>query len=194
MKVLANMDALKDFLEDGGEGLVKEESTTKKKLNKIQNEKNIALAKMWEDAAEYEEELEAFQKELEIIHAHNLKDIATALTQELPSDERDYPQELKSVLVAIWTYKVETEKTHPVEQLDLIKETKFCDIVEKMALIEPAYEGNFEVDVKAVLAQRLEMLISIKKDHIKEEEDELYIAGLKPSFVKRMYKQVHGLK
>lgn len=188
------MEALQDFFEDGGEGLVKKESTTKKKLNKVQNEKNIALAKMWEDAAEYEEELEAFEKELEVIKANSLNDLVAALTQELPNDERDYSRELKSVLEAIWTHKVETEKTHPVEQLNLIKETEFCDLVEKMATIKPSYEGNFETDVKAVLVQRLEMLISIKKDHIKEEEDELYIAGLKPSFVKRMYKQVHGLK
>ncbi|WP_415248868.1 hypothetical protein [Sulfurimonas sp.] len=187
------MDALKDFLEDGGEGLVKEEPTAKKKINNNTNEKNMELANMWNDAAEYEEELEAFEKELAIVNANNLKNLATALTQELPDEQRNYTQELKSVLVAIWTYKVETENTHPIEQLNLIKETEFCDVVEKMVTIEPSYEGNFEADVKSVLVNRLEMLISIKKEHLKEEEDELYIAGLKPSFVKRMYKKVHGL-
>ena len=187
------MDALKDFLEDGGEGLVKEKPTTKKKINNNTNEKNMELANMWNDAAEYEEELEAFEKELAIINANNLENLATALTQELPDEQRNYTQELKSVLIAIWTYKVETENTHPIEQLNLIKETEFCDVVEKMAAIEPRYEGNFEADVKSVLVNRLEMLISIKKEHLKEEEDDLYIAGLKPSFVKRMYKKVHGL-
>ena len=187
------MDALKDFLEDGGEGLVKEKPNSKKKLNDNTNQKNMELANMWNDAAEYEAELEAFQKELAIINANNLGNLGAALAQELPDKERDYPQELKSVLIALWTYKVETQKTHPLEQLNLIKETEFCDVVEKMATMEPSYEGNFEADVTSALVNRLEMLISIKKDHLKEEEDDLYIAGLKPSFVKRMYKKVHGL-
>ena len=187
------MDALKDFLEDGGEGLVKEESSSKQKMNTIQNEKNIALAKMWEDAAEYEDEIESFKKELEVLNANNIKNLATALAQELPDKQRDYAQELQAILVAMWTHKVEKENTHPLEQLKLIKETSFSNLVEKMDALKPSYEGDFEADVKALLTQRLEMLISIKKDHLKEEEDELYIAGLKPSFVKRMYKKVHGL-
>jgi hypothetical protein len=39
----------------------------------------------------------------------------------------------------------------------------------------------------------LETLIDIKKEHIEEEIEEIYIAGLKPSFVKRIYKEYHGL-
>lgn len=189
------MDALKDFFEDGGEGLVQEKKKDKsdpKKNSKI-NAKNIALAKMYEDAAEYEEELVSFEKELEIINANSLKDIVEVLTKELPDDTTDYAKELKSTLVAIWTYKVETEKTHTVEQLNLIKQTEFCDVVEKMAEMEPDYKNDFEAEVKQALIKRLEIFIAIKKEHIKEEETEIKIAGLKPSFVKRIYKQVHGI-
>ena len=48
--------------------------------------------------------------------------------------------------------------------------------------------------VREVLVKRWEMLIAIKKEHIEQEIEEIYIAGLKPSFVKRIYKQVHGIK
>lgn len=190
------MDNLKAFLEnDDGDGLIQEKknetAASKKNLsNTIQ--KNMELAKMWEDAAEYEEELESFEKELEILNSNPLKELSTALTQELPNKERNYAQELKSTLVAIWTYKVETEKTQPLEQLELMKEVEFSDVIEKLGTTYPDYSGNFEKEIKLALVKRLEMLIEMKKEHIKEEEDELYIAGLKPSFVKRMYKQLLG--
>lgn len=190
------MDNLKAFLEnDDGDGLVEDKNkktTSSKKDISNTMKKNMELAKMWEDAAEYEEELESFEKELAVINSNSLKDLPEALTQEIPDEERDYAQELKAILVAVWTYKVETEKTHPVEQLELIKEVEFCDVFEKITTISPDYSTDFEKEVKLALVKRWEMLIGMKKEHIKEEEDELYIAGLKPSFVKRMYKQIHG--
>ena len=66
-------------------------------------------------------------------------------------------------------------------------------MVEKFNETFPAYDGNFETDVRNILVQRWKTLISIKKEHIKEEETDMKIAGLKPSFVKRMYKQIHGI-
>lgn len=188
------MDNLKAFLEnDDGDGLIQEKksetASSKKNLSNTMK-KNMELAKMWEDAAEYEEELETFEKEFAIINANSLKNLPAALTQELPDEERNYADELKSILTAIWTYKVETEKTHPNEQLELIKEVEFSEVIEKLTTMNPDYSGDFEKEVKLALVKRWEMLIEIKKEHIKEEEDELYIAGLKPSFVKRMYKQL----
>jgi len=174
------------------EKMMKEQAASKKKINK-NSEKDIELAKMYEDAAEYEIELEAFEKELEIVNANQLKDIASVLTQELPDEERDYAQELKNILVATWTHMVETAKTHPAEQLELIKETEFCNIIEILTTAFPDYDGDFEKDVRTILVKRWETLISIKKEHIEEEMEEIYIAGLKPSFVKRIYKQVHGI-
>lgn len=196
------MDELKASLMDEDdeldpiEQMQKEQVPSEKKVNKNNkknNEKNIELAKMYEDAAEYEEELESFEAELAVINANKLEDIVLALTKELPNEERDYAQELKAILVAAWTYKVETEKTHSKEQLDLIKDTEFCDVIEKLTTMDPDYEGDFAADVRSVLVKRLEMLIAIKKEHIEQEIEEIYIAGLKPSFVKRIYKQVHGL-
>lgn len=175
------------------EKMIKEQASSKKKINK-NSEKDIELAKMYEDAAEYEVELESFEKELEIVNANQLIDIASALTQELPDEERDYAKELKNILVATWTHFVETEKTHPIEQLELIKETEICDLSKTLSAAYPDHEGDFEADVKKVLVKRWETLISIKKGHIEEEMEEIYIAGLKPSFVKRIYKQVHGIK
>ena len=72
--------------------------------------------------------------------------------------------------------------------------TRISDVVEKLSSAFPDYEGDFAKEVKAAFTDRLKTLIAIKKDHIKEEMDDLKIAGLKPSFVKRIYKQVHGIK
>jgi len=169
-----------------------EEAPVVKAKSTAKNPKDAKLAEMYEDAAEYEKELEGFEAELEIVKANALKDIPDILTQELPDEERDYAQELQAALVANWTHLVETEKTHPAEQLALVKETAFCDIVEALSTAYPD-GGDFEEMVRDILVKRLEVLISIKKEHIKEEMDEIYIAGLKPSYVKRIYKKYHGI-
>jgi hypothetical protein len=168
------------------------EKTSKKKIS-VQDQKNIELAKLYEDAAEYEKDLEGFEAELEIIKANELDDIAAALDKERPDEERNYTQELKVVLEAGWKNKVENLQTHPQEQLALIQDSDFCDVVEKFNNAFADYDGDFEDEVKDVLVKRWEILIAIKKEHIKEEETELKIAGLKPSFVKRIYKQVQSM-
>lgn len=160
---------------------------------KNNREKNADVAKLYEDAAEYEKELEAFEKELEIITDNKFKEIAGALSKKFPDEARNYSEELKTVLMAGWTELVEAEKTHPIEQLELIKETDFGDIVEKLSAVYPDYKGDFETDVRGILLKRWENLIAIKKEHIEEEMEEIYIAGLKPSFVKRIYKEFHGI-
>ncbi len=192
------MDELKAYLEEGfsddTQDKIDKEKTAAKKDTSATHKKNIELAKLYEDIAEYEEELEGFEKELEVINANELKNIATALAQEFSDEDRDYAQELKAIVVATWTHFAEVEKTHSTEHLELIKETEFCDVVEKLSAAYPEYDGSFEKDIRNILVQRWEAFISIKKEHIKEEVDDLYIAGLKPSFVKRIYKQVHGIK
>jgi tetratricopeptide (TPR) repeat protein len=156
--------------------------------------KNAEIAKLYEDAAEYEEDLACFEKELEIVNAHPLKDIAASLIQKFPNEERDYAHELKTVLEMGWTHLVHVAKTHPPEQLELIKETDFCDVIEKLSAAYPDYHGDFESEVRDILLKRWEMLIAIKKDHIKEELAEIKIMGLKPNYVKRIYKEFHGLQ
>ena len=169
------------------------DTTTQKSTPKNNKAGNAEIAKLYEDAAEYEKELECFEKELEIINTNELKNIAGELTDKLPDEERNYAEELKTVLIAGWTQMVETEKTHPTEQLELIKETDFSEIVEKLSASYPEYEGGFDAKVRQVLVKRWEALIAIKKGHIEEEMEEIYIAGLKPSFAKRIYKQFHGI-
>ncbi|PHR56553.1 MAG: hypothetical protein COA44_08065 [Arcobacter sp.] len=175
------------------EEMMKEQAASKKKV-KVYSDKDIELAKMYENIAECEIELLAFEKELTIIKANELKDLAEALNQELPDKDRQYAQELQGILISTWEHKVEVKKTHPLEQLDLIKETPLCEVVEKLCARFPDYEGDFAKDVKATFIDRLEALMSIKKDHIDEDIEDIYIAGIKPSYVKRIYKQVNGIK
>lgn len=170
-----------------------EEEDSAPKKNSRDNSKNAEIAKMYEDAAEYEEDLKGFEEELEIVNNNELKDIAAALIQEFPDEERDYAQELRTILEAGWTHFIEVEKTHPKEQLELIKETEFGDVVEKLTAAYPAYNGDFETEIRGLLVKRWENLIAIKKEHIKEELAEIKTTGLKPKYVKRVYEQFHGI-
>lgn len=169
-----------------------QEAATEKKVNK-NSEKEKELAKMYIDAYEYEQELEVFEKEFAVVKANDLKDIATALRQEFPEVQRDYENEFKAALVTTWTHHIEVKQSHPQEQLDLIEENEFNDVVASFETKYPNYEGDFAKEVKIVLVKRWENFISIKKAEIEEELEEIYIAGLKPSYVKRIYKQVNGL-
>jgi hypothetical protein len=157
------------------------------------NSKNAEIAKMYEDAAEYEEDLKGFEEELEIVNANALKDIAEALIEKFPNEERDYVQELRTILEMGWTHLVEVEKSHPKEQLELIKETEFGDVVEKLNTAYPDYSGEFESEVRGLLIKRWENLIAIKKEHIAQELAEIKTTGLKPKYVKRVYQQFHGI-
>ena len=195
------MDELKAFLSSDENDAFQDETEEQKKQKEAaskkaaqQNQKNIDLAKLYEDAYEYEEELASFEAELEVVNSHKIEELASALNTELPNQDRDYNKELQGILVGTWEHKVETLKTHPKEQLDLIKDSTLSNVVEKLNSEFPQYEGNFNTEVKAAFTDRLKTLIIIKKQHIEEEIEDIYIAGLKPSYVKRIYKQVHGLK
>jgi len=183
------MDEMKDFHSENNE----EKDSTPKKRND-DREKHAEVAKLYEDLAEYEEDLKCFEDELEVVNANELKDIAASLTQKLPDEERDYEKELKAVLEAGWTFMVEVQKTHPKEQLDLIKDSDLSDVVEKFNSTFTDYVGDFETDVRNILVKRWETLIAIKKEHIKEEITEIKTLGLKPNYVKRAYKIYHGIE
>ena len=184
------MQELKDAL--GTEEL---EVTPKKNINdKARNEKNAEIAKLYEDAAEYEEDLLCFEEELEIVKANELKNIASLLIQKFPNEERNYAQELKAILEASWTHFVEVTRTHPKEQLELIKEIAFCDAVERLNAMYPEHTGDFETEIKNILVKRWETIIAIKKEHVKEEFSYIKTLGLKPTYAKRIYKQFHGIE
>ena len=174
-------------------GVSSEKNDTAAKKSDANREKNAEIAKMYDDAAEYEEDLKGFEEELEIVNANELKDIAAALIQKFPNEERDYALELRTILETGWTHFVEVEKTHPKEQLELIKETEFGDVVEKLNASYPDYNGDFETDIRNLLVKRWENLIAIKKEHIKQELAEIKTTGLKPKYVKRVYEQFHGI-
>ena len=182
------MDELKKFHSENEE----QETSTPKKSSK-NREKDAEIAKMYEDAAEYEEDLKGFEAEFEIVNTNALKDIAAALIKSFPNEERDYAQELRTILEMGWTHFVEVEKTHPKEQLELIKETEFGDVVEKLNATYPDYNGDFEAEIRDLLVKRWENLIAIKKEHIAQELAEIKTTGLKPKFVKRVYEQFHGI-
>lgn len=174
-------------------GVSSEKNDKDAKKSDANREKNAEIAKMYDDAAEYEEDLKGFEEELEIVNANELKDIAAALIQKFPNEERDYALELRTILETGWTHFVEVEKTHPKEQLELIQETEFSDVVEKLNASYPDYNGDFETDIRNLLVKRWENLIAIKKEHIKQELAEIKTTGLKPKYVKRVYEQFHGI-
>ena len=169
------------------------EEENEKPKKKRDNSRNAEIAKLYDDAAEYEEDLKGFEEELEIVNANTLENIAKVLKESFPDEERDYAQELNSIIETGWHYFVQELKSHPKEQLVLVKETNFVDVLEKLTNEYPHYEGDFEVDIRGLLVKRWENLIAIKKEHIKQELEEIYTAGLKPKYVKRVYEKFHGL-
>lgn len=173
---------------------VTEEQNPAPKKNNNNKDKNAQIAKLYEDAAEYEEDLKGFQEELAIVTANEFKDIPALLVENFSNEERDYVQEIRNLLEVTWKNYVEVEKTHPKEQLEIIQSTELSDLITALNHAYPDYEGDFESDIKELLIARWETLIAIKKEHIKEEIAEIKIMGLKPNYVQRIYKQFHGIE
>lgn len=164
-----------------------EEDSTAPKKRKSHDEKDAEIAKLYEDCAEYERDLELFESELEVIKAHALEEIESALKEKFPKSDKDYSEELKAVLEAGWKQLVEVQKTHPQEQLDLVQTSSFQSAV-------VALKTDHAEKISEVLESRWALLVAIKKEHIKEEKNDIKIRGLKPSFAKRIYKQYHGIE
>ncbi|QOP42865.1 hypothetical protein FJR45_02420 [Sulfurimonas sediminis] len=170
-----------------------EENPTPKKKNN-NNNKNAEIAKLYEDAAEYEEDLKGFEAELEIVKTNSFADIPKLLVENFSSDERDYVQEIKNLLELTWKNYVQEQKPDAQEQLKIIQLTELSDLINTLAQAYPDDEGDFETKIKDILITRWETLIAIKKEHIKEEIAEIKIMGLKPNYVQRIYKQFHGIE
>jgi hypothetical protein len=170
-------------------GVKKDES----KKKHVRDERHADVAALYEDAWEYEKDLECFENELKVIKNNPLSAIAEALTEYQFDPERNYAEELDTVLENAWTQRVEVEQTHPAEQLTIIKASGFTDAPEKLKAAYPDYSGDFDKEIMEAIVKRWEMLIEIKKEHIEEEIDEIKTAGLKPYYVKRIYKEYHGI-
>ncbi len=171
-----------------------EAAQTPPPADKGKDEKNAKIAEIYEDCWEYEEDLAGFEAELEIVKANALADIATELRAAFPEEERDFAQELETIAEAGWTQLVEVDQTHPKEQLELVKSTAFPELVQKLKEQFTESGDDFEAMIREMLIARWERLINIKKDHIKEEIAEIKTMGLKPNYVKRIYKQYHNIK
>jgi len=188
------MDELLDL--HGEEKEIDEVAEEAKRKALSYQEADAEVAGLYADVYEYEQDLKCFEAELEILKEKALDEVLPAFTAlELKSsdEERSYEEELQAVLIAAWTNRVEHEKTHPTEQLELVKATPFVEVLDKMQTAFPEYE-NLETDIKSVLVKRWDFLVQIKKDHIKEEIGDLKVRGLKPHYAERVYKRYHGLK
>jgi len=164
------------------------------KARNAQKEKNAKIAALYDDIAEYEKNLKGFQAELELIKENTMKHIAIALREKFPKEERDYAKELGAVLEAGWTQLVEVAQSHPKEQLELIRQTEFGDVAEKLNAQYPEYGGDFEAEIRGILVKRWEILIETIKEHIKDEKYDMKIRGLKPDYVEGVYKKYHGIE
>lgn len=187
------MDELKGALLKEDENPTPEK---KKAGNKHRTPENAEIAKLYEDAAEYEADLKGFEDELEVVKAHALNDISAALIKAFPEEnkERDYAKELKTIVEVGWTQAVEVDKVYPQEQLALVKAAAFEDVVEKLSAAYPDSSVDFEVEIRTLLVKRWENLISIKKAHVAEEIADIKTSGLKPKYAKRVYELYHGLR
>jgi hypothetical protein len=146
------------------------------------------IAALYDDAGEYEEELENFEAELEVLKANELKDIVKALIEKSPEHDGNYAEELKAVFIAHWTQFIEVNKTHPQEQLELIKATDFA------TSNYADYTADFQIELRETLLKRWEMLVGIKKEHVAEERAEMKLRGMKPDHIRKVYRLYHGLE
>lgn len=163
-----------------------------KKKSEETNARNAEIAKMYDDAAEYEADLKLFEEELAVVNASRLEDVVSALKSTFHDEERDYAQEVQTILNAGWSHYV-AEGTHPSEQLAIVESSTIENVVERLSSAYPEQKESFEADVRRLLTKRWENLIAIKKEHIKQELAEIKTTGLKPKYVKRVYEQYHGI-
>ena len=175
------MEALKE-----AHGLTDEESTDENRIPaNARSANNAKIAALYEDAAEYEEELACFEAELQIVNENKLRDLPTLLVAKFPNEDRDYDQELNAVLEAGWT---DTQVP-----LTFIKETAFTNVMATFHTTYPNYADDFETQVRDILIKRWEMLVSVKKEHVKEELAEMKLRGMKPDHIRKVYKNFHGI-
>ena len=182
------LDELKEMV---GVEIEKDEAYRQRKSGQPED---LEIATLYADAAEYEAELVRFEQELEILKANDVKALTTAMAERFADEAQNYAQELKAVVETGWKQLVEVARTHPAEQLMLIRETDFESIPEKLAGAFPGYEGDFEAEIKGMLLQRWAMYIEVKKEHIKEEIGYIKALGLKPHYAKKVYKRYHGIE
>ncbi|HHD77897.1 MAG TPA: hypothetical protein ENK97_03865 [Campylobacteraceae bacterium] len=167
----------------------KDRIAAEERASRAGNPKDAEIAALYEDCAEYEADLEAFESELAIIEERDPSELVAALDAQKVDSERAYAQELKKIVEHAWEAEADREA-----YLNIVKEAEFSELIEKLNNAFPGYSGDFKEEIRSILIERWKMLIEIKKEHIKEEISEIKVRGLKPGFAKRIYKQYHGIE
>jgi hypothetical protein len=178
-----HMDTLKQM--HGTDADVNDKNT---RMEKSGQEKDREIAELYEDLYEYKLDLKCFEDELFLIKKHDVTEILD-IFEEYKVDKRDYKKDLVAVLEHFWKLEVEAEN-YDTSQLDEINGLEYNEMVDK--LIELNGQDVKEV-IKNIFINRWQMLIDIKKDHIKEEEKEIKVSGLKVYYAERVYKRFHGI-
>lgn len=138
------------------------------------------------------DEQEFIEKAKEKTEAEKKQDADNAKIAELYEDIAEYKESLELF---------ETE-------VEIVKTTDIDKLAEVLSENNPDYDGDYANEIKeiinkaagsgddekTILVKRWELLISMIKEHIKEEESDLKTKGLKPDYVKRVYEKVHGLR
>ena len=145
------------------------------------SENNKKIAALYDDAAEYESELEGFEAELEILNSSALVDLVAKLNERNSEYEGNYAKEISEVVINGFTQLVEAG-TYTSKQLDLVKKMDFT-----------AYSGEFEEEIRDILVKRWEFLIEMKKEHIADERAEMKLMGMKPDHIRKVHYNYHGV-
>jgi hypothetical protein len=160
-----------------------------KRLAEMGQEKDREIAELYEDLYEYKLDLKCFEDELFLIKKHEIKEILD-IFEEYKVDKRDYKKDLVAVMEHFWKLEVDAGK-YDASQLDAINGLGFNEMVDK--LIELNGAEVIEV-IKNILIKRWELLIEMKKEHIKDEEKGIKVTGLKIYYAERIYKRFHGIE
>ncbi len=142
---------------------------------------NKKIAALYNDAAEYERELKAFEREFEILNENSLENLVAKLNENNPEYEGDYAKEISEVVVNSFVQLF--------EQGDCTSEELAC--VKKIDFLN--YKGEFEEKIHRILVKRWEFLIEMKKEHIADERADMKLRGMKPDHIRKVYYNYHGL-
>jgi hypothetical protein len=150
------------------------------------------IAKLYEDCAEYEEELLRFDRELELIKSNEIAALAEAMAELGGETKAQAEEKLKAVVEHGWSARVENGSASPAS-LERLRSAGFCDLVSVLGEALPDESVDVESEIKSLLIERWELYINIKKEHIKEEVSYIKALGLKPHYAQKIYKRYHGI-
>lgn len=159
-----------------------------KKVEQSGQEKDREIAELYEDLYQYKQDLKCFEDELALINRHEVEELLD-IFEDYKLDSRDYNKDLIGIIEHHLQQKLEKGE-YEASTLELLKGKNFQHTIE--ALVKT---NTIEIlsELKDTFIKRWEILIEIKKEHIKEEEKEIKVRGLKPYYAERVYKRYHGI-